>query len=159
MLFRDIFDLDNFPIAGFKPQAMRLPIGDQGKAVHLTIEGQITIRGTTKATSAATDCRLDGITLTCARSTVVDAREFRVLVPGADSPIQVNPMITIEFSDAVLRPRGHIDVSGRFKLRPMPTTRSGTSTTLAARAAVIVGIKDQPVGLTWRGEGKRFRRA
>jgi YceI-like domain len=98
MLFRDIFDLDNFPIAVFKPQAMRLPVSDQGKVVHLTIEGQITIRGTTKTTSAATDCSLDGRILACAGSTVVDAREFRLQVPGADSPIQVDPMITIEFS-------------------------------------------------------------
>jgi hypothetical protein len=97
-LFPDIFDLNDYPLAIFRPDPMDLPASGTGQVAHLKIGGQITIRDATRPVSVKADCRVNGTTLACAGSAVVDARQFHVLLPGSDSPIQVDPMITIEFS-------------------------------------------------------------
>jgi YceI-like domain len=97
-LFPDIFDLTDYPLAIFKPDPMDLPETKSGQVAHLKISGQITIRGATRPVAVKADCRLSGETLACAGSAIVDARQFALLLPGSDSPIQVDPMITIEFS-------------------------------------------------------------
>ena len=97
-LFPDIFDLADYPLAVFTIEPMDLPPSRSGLVVHLVITGQIKIRDVTKPVSVKSDCRLTAETLACAGSTVVDARQFNLLLPPQESPIQVNPMITIEFS-------------------------------------------------------------
>jgi hypothetical protein len=97
-LFPDIFDLTDYPLAIFKPDPIDLPASKSGQVAHLKINGQITIRGATRPVAVKADCRLSGETFACAGSATVDARQFDVLLPGSDSPIQVDPMITIEFS-------------------------------------------------------------
>jgi len=78
-------DHATIPIFGSRPQ-------------HLTLSGELTIKGTTQPVSITVDAQTVGGGVQAVGSMAIDARDFSVHVPGeGDSPVAVDPHLTLEF--------------------------------------------------------------
>lgn len=91
-------DVRSFPTATFAAQSVALPAGaDSGQAVTVSVPGQLTVHGVTKAVTAAIQLRVTGNSAQIAGTIATNMTDFGVSPPTIGFTT-VQPAVTIEFS-------------------------------------------------------------
>ena len=91
-------DVRSFPTATFTAQSVALPAGaDSGQAVTVSVPGQLTVRGVTKAVTATIQLRVSGNSAQIAGTIATNMTDFGVSPPTIGFTT-VQPAATIEFS-------------------------------------------------------------
>jgi polyisoprenoid-binding protein YceI len=91
-------DVRSFATATFAAQSVALPAGaDSGQAVTVSVPGQLTVHGVTKAVTATIQLRVTGNTAQIAGTIATNMTDFGVSPPTIGFTT-VQPAVTIEFS-------------------------------------------------------------
>ena len=91
-------DVRSSPSATFAAQSVALPAGaDSGQAVTVSVPGQLTVHGVTKAVMATIQLRVTGNTAQIAGTIATNMTDFGVSPPTIGFTT-VQPAVTIEFS-------------------------------------------------------------
>lgn len=91
-------DVRSSPSATFAAQSVALPAGaDSGQAVTVSVPGQLTVHGVTKAVTATIQLRVTGNTAQIAGTIATNMTDFGVSPPTIGFTT-VQPAVTIEFS-------------------------------------------------------------
>jgi hypothetical protein len=102
---REFLGASTHPYAIFQPYPVALTLSAANTGVqHLTLAGDLEIRGTTKTERFALDIRVSDRQVAAAGSAVIPVDEFGVEVPReAGGFVQVDPRMTLEVSLVLMR--------------------------------------------------------